>query len=61
MIFGDLTGLDPRSLGKSERAASDLGLSGEQATALQKVAYDELMAMPGRAPLQVFTPATSAR
>lgn len=43
MIFGDLTGLDPRSLGKGERAAFELGLSGDQAVALQQVAYDELM------------------
>jgi hypothetical protein len=44
MIFGDLTGLDPRSLGKSERCAFELGLSQEQAVALQKVAYDQLSA-----------------
>jgi hypothetical protein len=56
VIFGDLTGLDPRSLGKGERAAFELGLSGEQAAALQQVAYDELMATKGRRPLQAFTP-----
>jgi len=61
MIFGDLTGLDPRSLGKGERSGFDLGLSGGQATALQQVAYDELMAMQGRAGLQAFTPANPAR
>lgn len=56
MIFGDLTGLDPRSLGKGERAAFELGLSGAQAVALQEVAYDELMASEGRVPLQSFQP-----
>jgi hypothetical protein len=56
MVFGDLTGLDPRSLGKDERAAFELGLSAAQATALQQVAYDELMAMKGRTTLQPFTP-----
>ena len=61
MIFGDLTGLDPRSLGKGERSGFDLGLSGGQATALQQVAYDELMAMQGRPGLQAFTPANPAR
>ncbi len=56
MVFGDLTGLDPRSLGKSERAALELGFSPEQALALQKVAFDELGATPGRKPLAAFTP-----
>ncbi|MEO7800209.1 MAG: PEP-CTERM sorting domain-containing protein, partial [Opitutaceae bacterium] len=56
MIFGDLTGLDPRSLGKNERAALELGLSSNQAVALQQVAFDELSATKGRPPLQPFTP-----
>lgn len=42
MIFGKITGLDPRSLGEKERSAFELGLSKSQATALQKVAFDEL-------------------
>ena len=56
MVFGDLTGLDPRSLGKNERAALELGFSSEQATALQKVAFDELTAAKGRPHLQSFQP-----
>ncbi len=56
MIFGDLTGLDPRSLGKSERAANDLGFSSAQAVALQQVAFDELKATPGRPALREFKP-----
>ena len=56
MVFGDVTGLDPRSLGKSERAASELGFSPEQATALQQVAFDELTATKDRPPLQSFKP-----
>jgi len=56
IIFGDLTGLDPRSLGQAERAAADLGFSQTQAAALQQVASDELKATPGRAELRVFTP-----
>lgn len=55
VIFGDVTGLDPRSLGKAERTAYELGLSGDQAVALQQVAYDELMAAPGRTGLAPFT------
>jgi hypothetical protein len=55
VIFGDVTGLDPRSLGKTERTGYELGLSGDQMVALQQVAYDELMAVPGRAQLAPFT------
>ncbi len=56
MIFGDVTGLDPRSLGKDERVAFELGVSADQAVALQKVAHDELAAMKRSAPLVPFTP-----
>ena len=42
IIFGELTGLDPRSLGKGERSAFELGVSQSQAAALQQVAFDEL-------------------
>jgi hypothetical protein len=54
IIFGDLTGLDPRSLGKTERAGIDLGFSQTQAAALQQVAHDELAATPGRVALRAF-------
>ncbi len=37
-LFGTLTGLDPRSLGAAEHAASDLGITPEVAAALQGVA-----------------------
>lgn len=43
-IFGSITGRDPRSLGLNECAAVDLGISPAQAGALQKVAYDQLLA-----------------
>jgi hypothetical protein len=56
MVFGDLTGLDPRSLGKNERTALELGMSPAQATSLQQVAFEELAATKGRPPLQPFTP-----
>jgi hypothetical protein len=61
VIFADLTGLDPRSLGKNERVAFELGLSGAPASALQQVAFDELTAQrPGRA-LKAFTPTAARR
>jgi hypothetical protein len=56
MIFGDLTGLDPRSLGRHEIAAFELGFSSDQASALQKVAFDELSASKERPCLQPFQP-----
>ena len=42
MVFGELTGHDPRSLGEGERCAFELGVSKSQAAALQQVAFDEL-------------------
>jgi len=37
-VFGSVTGLDPQSLGYNERAARDLGISREDAYALQQIA-----------------------
>ncbi len=56
MDFGDVTGLDPRSLGRNERTAFELGLSPAQAGSLQQIAFDELMAVKDRAPLKTFKP-----
>jgi hypothetical protein len=44
IIFGALTGRDPRSLGALECSAFELGLSRAEARALQQVAFDELAA-----------------
>ncbi len=44
VIFGQLTGHDPLSLGDHEHAAMDLGLSPAQMHALEQVAHDELAA-----------------
>ena len=44
MLFGSITGRDPRSLGKDEQAASELGISSDQAVALQTIAYEQLRA-----------------
>ena len=43
VVFGAITGRDPRSLGNNECAAFELGLSTAQAAALQQVAFDELV------------------
>ena len=42
MIFGSLTGRDPRSLGDQECAAFELGLARPEVRALQQVAFDQL-------------------
>jgi len=44
VVFGSVTGRDPRSLGRSECSAFELGLSAAQTQSLQQVAYDQLIA-----------------
>ncbi|MDR3508913.1 MAG: hypothetical protein P4L64_13545 [Caulobacteraceae bacterium] len=44
VVFGAVTGRDPASLGAGEIAAMELGLSPDQAIALQNIARDELAA-----------------
>ncbi len=45
VIFGTLTGLDPRSLGDTECSASELGMSRAEVRALQQVAFDQIAAI----------------
>jgi hypothetical protein len=42
VIFGSVTGHDPRSLGQNECSAYELGLSRAEAKSLQQVAFDQL-------------------
>jgi hypothetical protein len=42
MVFGDLTGRDPRSLGDAECSAFELGVPPSAVKALEQVAFDEL-------------------
>jgi len=44
LLFGNITGRDPRSLGDNECSGFELGLSGAQVGALQQVAYDQMAA-----------------
>lgn len=44
MIFGSITGRDPRALGANECAAADLGIAPAQAQALEKIAFEQLSA-----------------
>jgi hypothetical protein len=42
VIFGSVTGRDPRSLGREERAAAQLAISPDTALALQRIAFETL-------------------
>jgi hypothetical protein len=42
VIFGSVTGRDPRTLGQNECSAFELGISRAEAKALQQVAFDQL-------------------
>jgi hypothetical protein len=42
VMFGQLTGIDPWSLGASEKAAADLGISPGDAVKLQRIASEQL-------------------
>jgi hypothetical protein len=44
VVFGTVTGLDPRSLSDKECSGFELGLSSTQVAALEQVAYDQLLA-----------------
>ena len=62
VVFGSVTGLDPRSLGENECSGYELGLSRPQVTALEQVAFDQL-AESGAvkpAPLKLAKPAEPA-
>jgi hypothetical protein len=63
VVFGDLTGRDPRSLGDAECSAFELAIPAAEVKALQQVAFDELAAVkrvtPGRR--QSSPPAAPAR
>ena len=63
MVFGALTGRDPRSLGDVECSAFELGMTPAVATALQQVAFDQLSTpkKPTPGPPRSARPATPAR
>jgi hypothetical protein len=63
VVFGNVTGRDPRSLGAGECSGFELGLSAAEIRALQQVAYDQLVAdgIQTAAPAGVTPPARGAR
>ncbi|MBJ6110378.1 T9SS type A sorting domain-containing protein [Hymenobacter sp. BT523] len=58
VLFGRLTGRDPRTLGPTEQAAIDLDIAPPAATALQTIAYQEVF---GGTPLPVTLTAFAAQ
>jgi hypothetical protein len=56
VIFGSLTGRDPRSLGENECSAYELGLDPPQVRALQQVAFDQLASGQVVAPAPLVLP-----
>jgi hypothetical protein len=57
VVFGSLTGRDPRTLGASECSGFELGLSALQVKALEQVAFEQLAASDG---LKAATAAATA-
>lgn len=51
VVFGSLTGRDPRSLGENECSAYELGLSQSETRSLQQVAFEQLADAVTAAPL----------
>lgn len=43
VVFGNLTGLDPRSLGENECSGYELGMSSHEVKMLQQAAFDQLV------------------
>ena len=58
VVFGSVTGLDPRSLGENECSGYELGLSRPQVAAFEQIAFDQLAA--GGAKLVPMKPAKAA-
>ena len=56
VVFGRLTGRDPRSLGENECSAFELGLPRTEVKALQQVAFDQLSATGPVTPAPLVLP-----
>ena len=56
VLYGTLTGLDPIDFGRGERAAQDLGIDGESAVLLQRVASAQLGFAPAPVPVPAAGP-----
>lgn len=61
VIFGSLTGRDPRSLGENECSAYELGLARPDVRKLQQIAFEQLGSAVTPAPLVVPSPSSPER
>ena len=63
VVFGNLTGVDPRSLGENECSGYELGMSRSQVKGLQQAAYDQLASESkvSAAPLNLPNPVNPER
>ncbi|WP_396624548.1 PEP-CTERM sorting domain-containing protein [Luteitalea sp.] len=61
VIFGSVTGRDPRSLGEAECSGFELGLSRAEVSALQQIAFDQLGSTVTAAPKVTAKPVTAER
>lgn len=63
VVFGNVTGLDPRSLGENECSGYELGMSRTQVNALQQAAFEQLASESrvNPAPLVLPEPVASQR
>lgn len=61
VIFGSVTGRDPRSLGENECSAYELGLSRTEIKALQQVAFEQLGGAVTPSPLVLPKPVNPER
>lgn len=51
VLFGQITGRDPRSLGGTEQAAAALGITTTDASSLQQIAFQQVQATSGPLPV----------
>lgn len=61
VVFGNVTGKDPRSLGRNECSGYELGFSSAEVAALQQVAYDQLASEGKVAAAPLVTKPTAAQ
>ncbi len=61
VIFGSVTGRDPRSLGDNECSAYELGISRAETKSLQQVAFDQLAGTVQPSPLVLPKPVNPER
>jgi hypothetical protein len=55
VLFAQLTGLDPRTLGPAEKAAVALDITGPAAVALQQIAFQQVFMAAGALPVVLTT------